>query len=70
MPNTRRTNFKLNFRATITNDGDKFHAARRRQRTRISAWMPPSLVVPLWLVACLAAWADGSDNKRTTRALV
>lgn len=31
---------------------------------------PPSLVVPLWLVACLAAWADGSDNKRTTRALV
>lgn len=66
MPNPRRTNFKLNFRATITNDGDKFHAARRRQRTRISAWMPPSLVVPLWLVA----WPDGSDNKRTTRALV
>lgn len=60
MPNPRRTNFKLNFRATITNDGDKFHATRRRQRTRISAWMPP----PVWLFhsGWLPAWLPGQTE--------
>lgn len=57
-----RTNFKLNFRATITNDGDKFHAARcRRQRIRISAWMPP---IHVWLShsGCLPGCLPGQTE--------